>query len=120
MFEKLGFAIDKSSHDYHLFCERMSLQAAREFAAVVVEVHPESDEVDLKTLEVDVRGFGSGYGIVWGESRHVPIAFDVWKIVIAASYEVKPDVDVEFILEEELAETLSLVSRVEIISQNHL
>jgi len=82
-----------------------------------LDVKPWDDETDLNAMEKAIRSVEAD-GLVWGQAKHVPVAFGVKKVQINCVVE-DDKIGTDF-LEEKICEFEDLVQSVDIVSFNKI
>jgi len=86
-------------------------------SAIVLDVKPWDDETDLGAMEKAVRSIEAD-GLVWGQSKLVPVAFGVKKLQIGCVVE-DDKIGTDF-LEEKICEFEDYVQSVDVVSFNKI
>ncbi|CAF3737136.1 unnamed protein product [Rotaria socialis] len=86
-------------------------------STIVLDVKPWDDETDLAALENAVRSIAAD-GLVWGQSKLMPVAFGVKKLQIGCVVE-DDKIGTDF-LEEKICEFEDFVQSVDIVAFNKI
>ncbi|CAF4578229.1 unnamed protein product [Rotaria sp. Silwood2] len=86
-------------------------------STIVLDVKPWDDETDLNTMEKSVRSIEAD-GLVWGQSKFLPVAFGVKKLQIGCVVE-DDKIGTDF-LEEKICEFEDYVQSVDIVAFNKI
>ncbi|CAF0895616.1 unnamed protein product [Adineta ricciae] len=86
-------------------------------STIVLDIKPWDDETDLEAMEKSVRSIEAD-GLVWGQSKFLPVAFGVKKLQIGCVVE-DDKIGTDF-LEEKICEFEDYVQSVDIVSFNKI
>ncbi|CAF1608989.1 unnamed protein product [Adineta ricciae] len=86
-------------------------------STIVLDIKPWDDETDLQAMEKSVRSIEAD-GLVWGQSKFLPVAFGVKKLQIGCVVE-DDKIGTDF-LEEKICEFEDYVQSVDIVSFNKI